>query len=115
MVSETIEISPEDIFGLIALSGEAKASYHQAMLLMQEGKKDEAEAAVVAGDATLKEAHAIQTKFVTLEAQGKSATVGVLMVHAQDHLMNTILVKEMLGYMINIQNEINELKGMNQQ
>ncbi len=42
MVSETIEISPEDIFGLIALSGDAKASYHQAMLLMQEGKKEEA-------------------------------------------------------------------------
>ena len=111
MVSETIEITPKDIFGLIALSGDAKASYHHAMLLMQEGKAEEA---VKAGDATLKEAHAIQTKFVTLEAQGKTATVGVLMVHAQDHLMNTILVKEMLGYMMNMQNEINQLKGMDQ-
>ncbi len=36
------------------------------------------------------------------------------MVHAQDHLMNTILVKEMLGYMMNMQNEINQLKGMDQ-
>lgn len=114
MVSETIEITPEDIFGLIALSGDAKASYHHAMLLMQEGKADEAAEAVKVGDATLKEAHAIQTKFVTLEAQGKTATVGVLMVHAQDHLMNTILVKEMLGYMMNMQNEINQLKGMDQ-
>ncbi len=50
------------------------------MLLMQEGKAEEAAEAVKAGDATLKEAHAIQTKFVTLEAQGKTATVGVLMV-----------------------------------
>lgn len=100
MVSETIDITPEDIFGLIALSGDAKASYHQAMLLMQEGKVAEANEAVKTGDATLKEAHGIQTKFVTLEAQGKTATVGVLMVHAQDHLMNTILVKEMLGYKI---------------
>lgn len=114
MTSETIEITPEDIFGLIALAGDAKASYHQAMLLMQEGKVEEAQAAVTEGDATLKDAHSIQTKFVTLEAQGKTATVGVLMVHAQDHLMNTILVKEMLGYMMNMQNEINQLKGMDQ-
>jgi len=56
MVSETIEITPEDIFGLIALSGDAKASYHHAMLLMQEGKAEEAAEAVKAGDATLKEA-----------------------------------------------------------
>ena len=114
MVSETIEITTEDIFGLIALSGDAKASYHHAMLLMQEGKVDEANEAVKTGDATLREAHSIQTKFVTLEAQGKTATVGVLMVHAQDHLMNTILVKEMLGYMMHMQNEINQLKGMDQ-
>lgn len=114
MVSETIEITPKDIFGLIALSGDAKASYHHAMLLMQEGKAEEAAEAVKAGDATLKESHAIQTKFVTLEAQGKTATIGVLMVHAQDQLMNTILVKEMLGYMMNMQNEINQLKGMDQ-
>lgn len=80
MVSETIEITSEDIFGLIVLSGDAKASYHHAMLLMQEGKAEEAAEAVKAADATLKEAHAIQTKFVTLEAQGKTATVGVLMV-----------------------------------
>ncbi|WP_251130886.1 hypothetical protein [Exiguobacterium sp. s157] len=39
MVSETIEITPKDIFGLIALSGDAKASYHHAMLLMQEKKR----------------------------------------------------------------------------
>lgn len=49
IVSETINISPEDIFGLIALSGDAKASYHQAMLLMQEGKKEEAEASGMSG------------------------------------------------------------------
>ncbi|MBM7650409.1 cellobiose-specific phosphotransferase system component IIA [Bacillus ectoiniformans] len=108
-----VEISPEDIFGLIALSGDAKASYHSALYLLRENKIDEAEAEVAKGHSMLYEAHAIQTKFITLEAQGKSAQVGVLMVHAQDHLMNTILVKELLDHMMNMQKEINLLKGMN--
>ncbi|MDX8292118.1 PTS lactose/cellobiose transporter subunit IIA [Metabacillus indicus] len=113
MVEQAIEISPEDIFGLIAFSGDAKASYHAALHLLRENKIEEAEAEVAKGDSVLKEAHAIQTKFVTLEAQGKSAKVGVLMVHAQDHLMNTILVKELLEHMMAMQKEINNLKGMN--
>ncbi|MEK4717313.1 PTS lactose/cellobiose transporter subunit IIA [Priestia sp. FSL W8-0524] len=115
MVEESIEISSEDIFGLIAFSGDAKASYHAALHLLRENKVEEAEAEaeVVKANAILNEAHAIQTKFVTLEAQGKSARVGVLMVHAQDHLMNTILVKELLDHMMTMQKEINLLKGMN--
>lgn len=113
MVEEILEITPEDIFGLIALSGDAKASYHTALHLLRENKVDEAEAEVTKADSILNQAHAIQTKFVTLEAQGKSARVGVLMVHAQDHLMNTILVKELLDHMMHMQKEINALKGMN--
>ncbi len=113
MVEESIEISSEDIFGLIAFSGDAKASYHAALHLLRENKVKEAEAEVAKANSILNEAHAIQTKFVTLEAQGKSARVGVLMVHAQDHLMNTILVKELLDHMMTMQKEINLLKGMN--
>lgn len=38
MVEESIEISSEDIFGLIAFSGDAKASYHAALHLLRENK-----------------------------------------------------------------------------
>ena len=35
-------------------------------------------------------AHAFQTKLITEEASGNSVEVNVLLIHAQDHLMNAM-------------------------
>lgn len=48
------------------------------------------------------EAHNIQTALLTKEAQGDHTPVDVLLVHAQDHLMTSILAKELIEQMIEL-------------
>ncbi|WP_019243334.1 MULTISPECIES: PTS lactose/cellobiose transporter subunit IIA [Bacillus] len=98
------------IFGLIAGAGDAKSSFYQAINLVQEHKYEEAEALIKQGEASLNEAHKVQTSLITEEANGNKAEIGILMIHAQDHLMNAILVKELLGNLVSMQKEINTLK-----
>ncbi|OEH91534.1 PTS lactose/cellobiose transporter subunit IIA [Bacillus solimangrovi] len=106
-ISEEMQMK---IFGLIAGAGDAKSSFYQAMKLVQENKYEEAEELVKEAKASLVEAHKVQTSLITEEANGNQIEVGILMVHAQDHLMNAILVQELLDNLISMQKEINGLK-----
>ena len=110
MEKELITISPEKIFTLISLSGDAKSTLIQAYELVKQEEYIKADELLKEATQTLNGAHEVQTELITLEAQGKMAEVGILMVHAQDHLMNAILTKELIENMISMQKEINELK-----
>lgn len=103
-------ISPEEIFNIIVTAGEAKSYLFEAFELVKSGEYEKSEELVKQAGKTLTEAHKIQTKLITLEAQGHKNEVGILMVHAQDHLMNCILTKELITHMIEMQKEINQLK-----
>ena len=48
------------------------------------------------------EAHEIQTEMIQNELNGKKVEVGLLMVHAQDHLMNAMTVMDLCKEMIDI-------------
>jgi len=103
-------ISPEEIFNIIVIAGEAKSYLFEAFELVKSGEYEKSEELVKKASETLNGAHRIQTQLITLEAQGKKNEVGILMVHAQDHLMNCILTKELITHMIQMQKQINELK-----
>lgn len=104
------EISPETIFGIIVTAGEAKSYLHEAFELAKNGEYEKSDEMLKKASETLVEAHKMQTEFITLEAQGIKSEVGILMVHAQDHLMNCILTKDLIVNMIDMQKQINELK-----
>ncbi|MFY0783243.1 PTS lactose/cellobiose transporter subunit IIA [Peribacillus simplex] len=98
------------IFGLIAGAGDAKSNFYQAISLVRDHKYEEAEELIHQGEAALIEAHKAQTRLITNEANGNKTDIGILMIHAQDHLMNAILVKELLNNLISMQKDINALK-----
>lgn len=105
------QISVEDIFNIIVISGEAKSYLYEAFELVKAGEYEKSEELVQKANETLNQAHRVQTQLITLEAQGTKSEVGILMVHAQDHLMNCILTKELISHMIDMQKEINILKN----
>ena len=47
-------------------------------------------------------AHEMQFELISKEADGESIQVGLLMVHAQDHLMTSILARELIEEMIEL-------------
>lgn len=107
VVNEELEMQ---VFGLIAGAGEAKSCFYQAMNLVKEGKYEEADELIEQAEKSLLDAHKVQTSLITNEANGNKTEIGILMIHAQDHLMNAILVKELLNNLISMQKEINTLK-----
>lgn len=88
------------VFKIIAGSGDATSKYITAMSKASEGKYEEVEKLLAEGDASLKEAHLVQTELIQKEANGEKMEISFLTIHAQDHLMNAMMLKELSRTMI---------------
>ena len=98
-----MELNSENIsFQLISKGGDASAKFMRAFQAAREGRMEDARALVAEGENSLEEAHKVQTQMIMKEASGKSFGTGVLMIHAQDHLMNAMLVKELTTHILEL-------------
>lgn len=101
----------EIIFTIIANSGDARSDCFRALRLAREGRIDEAEYAINKSKEALLKAHNIQTKLLQEEAAGNKAEVSLLLMHAEDHLMNAILAKELIEEIIELTKIVNKDKN----
>lgn len=92
----------EIIMNLIMFSGEARSLSMEAMQLAREGKIEEAKELLVKASEQLGEAHHSQTTLIQNEAAGKKTEVSLLLVHAQDHLMTSITLKDLATELVEI-------------
>lgn len=83
------------VFGLITNSGDARSCAMEALKEARLGHFEQAEALLKEADEKLLEAHKTQTALIQAEASGNPVEVNILMIHAQDHLMNAITVKDL--------------------
>ncbi|CYV07810.1 TPA: PTS cellobiose transporter subunit IIA [Streptococcus suis] len=81
-------------FGIILSSGNARSVIHEAFAAMREGDYDKAEELLKAANADMLEAHHSQTGLLQEYASGTEVKVEIIMVHAQDHLMTTMTLRE---------------------
>ncbi|HFI0592779.1 TPA: PTS cellobiose transporter subunit IIA [Streptococcus suis] len=81
-------------FGIILSSGNARTIVHEAFAAMREGRYDEAEELLETANADILEAHLSQTGLLQEYASGTEINVEIIMVHAQDHLMTTMTLRE---------------------
>lgn len=92
----------EAVMGIIVNAGNSRSLCYEALQYAKAGDFEQAnkalEMAVVAG----KEAHAIQTKLIE-EDEGMGKTkMTLVMVHAQDHLMTSILCREIITELVQL-------------
>lgn len=80
----------EEIMGLILHSGNAKSYGMEGIQAAKQGDLETAEQQMEAANSELEHAHNSQTNLLSKEASGENLEVTLLMVHAQDHLMNAI-------------------------
>jgi cellobiose PTS system EIIA component len=90
----------EKAFQLILHGGDGRSYAMEAMSLAREQKFEEAKQKIKLSREAINEAHHIQTELITAEAGGQQSQVSLLMVHAQDHLMNAMTVREMADEII---------------
>ncbi len=101
----------EIIFKLISDAGDARSCLLEAFSYVREEKYKEANSKMKQAKESLLKAHNMQTKLIQEEAKGNPLDVNLLMVHAQDHIMGTILADKLVENMMEMQKEINELKN----
>lgn len=84
------ESNLESVMGLIMYGGEAKSNAMEAIRAAKLSDFDLASQKLADAHRALLQAHKTQTEMLTKEANGDSAPLSLLMVHAQDHLMTSI-------------------------
>ncbi|OJG29491.1 PTS lactose transporter subunit IIA [Enterococcus cecorum DSM 20682 = ATCC 43198] len=74
----------------------------EALAAAQKGDYAKAEELVEAANACIVEAHHAQTSLLQKEAAGEDLAFSVTLMHGQDHLMTTLLLKDMMSHMIEL-------------
>jgi PTS system cellobiose-specific IIA component len=98
------------IFGLIVNSGECRSMAFEALQLAKEGNFEKAKELQKQADTKSIEAHTIQTELIQREAQGDNIQLSLLMVHAQDHLMTSILARELINEIISLHEKVDAME-----
>eukprot|EP00826_Nyctotherus_ovalis_P058132 TRINITY_DN7972_c0_g1_i4.p1 TRINITY_DN7972_c0_g1~~TRINITY_DN7972_c0_g1_i4.p1 ORF type:complete len:108 (+),score=11.95 TRINITY_DN7972_c0_g1_i4:151-474(+) len=100
----------EIAFEIIGYAGEAKAFAYEALEFAEKGDYKKSDELMNEADKQLAGAHNIQTDLIAAETRGEHTEIGVLFVHAQDHLMTAIEAKNLIEKMIKIYKKIDKVK-----
>ncbi|MET3558504.1 PTS system cellobiose-specific IIA component [Streptococcus rupicaprae] len=99
-------MNPEDVqvvaFEIILNSGNARTIVHEAFAAMREGNYDLAAEKLEESNKELLLAHQAQTKLLHEYAGGTEIKIEIIMVHAQDHLMTTMTLREVALEMLEL-------------
>ncbi|HHX70555.1 MAG: PTS cellobiose transporter subunit IIA [Miniphocaeibacter sp.] len=112
---EKIEKTEDDTevvsFEIIIHSGQARTIIHEGFKLMREGNYEEADKKLDEANEEILQAHRAQTKLLQDFAAGKEVDMNVIMVHAQDHLMTTIALREVAVEMNVLYQKVGKLES----
>lgn len=104
--SATDDEFEEIIMGLIINSGQARSIAYAALKKAKQGDFAQAKKMMEQSRAALNEAHKIQTRLIG-DDQGLGKTkVSLVLVHAQDHLMTSMLARELVTELIELHEKI---------
>jgi PTS system cellobiose-specific IIA component len=95
------------IFQIILHGGNGRSAAMEALLAAKQGDFEGARAKLKEADSALNEAHHIQTSLIQGEIRGEKTEISLLMIHAQDHLMNAMTVKDLAAEMVELYYRIN--------
>jgi cellobiose PTS system EIIA component len=107
-----MEITEEIIFQIILYGGNGKSSSMEAIMAAKKGDFTKAhEKLTEAGDA-LNQAHHIQSSLIQKEVGGEKTEVSLLMVHAQDHLMNAMTMRDLATEFVDLYETLKQSGGV---
>lgn len=96
------------VVGLITHAGNARSLAIQAIRTARKGDFEQAGQLLQQCDEAMEEGHEYQTKLICQEAGGEPVALSLLMVHAQDHVMNAMTVRDLAVEMIAMMKENRE-------
>lgn len=92
-------------FRLIADAGQARSLAFEALSMAKKGDFAAADDLMKQAQGAFLAAHECQTGLLVKEANGEHTPVNVMLVHAQDHLMTSMLAQELIAEIIELRRE----------
>ena len=89
-------------FEIVAYAGDARSKLLEALKAAEKGDFTQAESLVEEAGSCVAEAHKSQTTMLAQEAAGEDLPYSITMMHGQDHLMTTILLKDVIHHLIEL-------------
>lgn len=83
------------IMELIVNSGNARSRAMESIGAAKNGNLEKAKEKLKESEEDLGKAHNVQINLIQNEANGNKAEISLLLIHAQDHLMNAMTIKDM--------------------
>lgn len=109
-------MNSEDIklfsFQIIAHSGDALDYFQKAINCIKENDSTGADNNMQSGRLCMTEAHKVQTKLLVSESNDENVDLSVILLHAQDHLMNTLQYERIAKEFIEMYKKMNELESI---
>ncbi|WP_410012875.1 PTS lactose/cellobiose transporter subunit IIA [Sodalis sp. C49] len=88
------------IMTLLVNAGEARSLCMTALACARDGDVDRAGMLLADADNFIKAAHRLQTGLIGADQGEGKIPMTLILVHAQDHLMNAILARELINEMV---------------
>lgn len=98
----TDEQYEEIVTNLVVQGGNARSLAMEAIQAAKAGKFDEADNLIAECEKAMNAAHESQIDMIHQEIEGNSMPVKLLMVHAQDHVMDAIVVQDLAREIIDL-------------
>ncbi|EDT14792.1 PTS lactose/cellobiose transporter subunit IIA (plasmid) [Clostridium perfringens] len=89
-------------FEIVAYSGDARSKLLQSIKEAKEHNLKNSEKLIKEAEECLTDAHKAQTELLVSESQGNHSNIGFLILHAQDHLMTTLLLKDIIYTLLDV-------------
>ncbi|EKK5548310.1 PTS lactose/cellobiose transporter subunit IIA [Enterobacter hormaechei] len=92
----------EAVMEIIVNAGQSRSLCFEALHAARQGNLDEAKSLLREADSYARQAHKMQTKLIEQDAGEARQPMTLIMVHAQDHLMNSLLARELSEEIIHL-------------
>ncbi|MBR0577015.1 PTS lactose/cellobiose transporter subunit IIA [Proteiniclasticum sp. BAD-10] len=96
----------KESFAIIAHTGEARSAYQEAVRAAKSGDFEAAEKLLKEGEEALLAGHIVHGKILAREGTPERAVVDLLLVHAEDQLMNAETFRFMAREMVEIHQKL---------
>ena len=96
------------VINLIVNSGSARSSAIEAIQYAKAGDMAKANESLQQAKESVNEAHHSQTEMIQGEIRGEKTPLNLLMVHAQDHLMTSLVVIDLAQEFIDLYEKVNK-------
>ncbi|MBJ7222188.1 MULTISPECIES: PTS lactose/cellobiose transporter subunit IIA [unclassified Brenneria] len=101
-----MELDENTIMELIIHAGEARSNAMEALSAARKQDWDKADALLAEAAGAARKAHRMQTTLIGADEGSGKIPVNLILIHAQDHLMNAMLCRELVEELIYLHRKI---------